>query len=242
LTKSNRLRPFFSYYGSKWRTAPKYPPPLESTIVEPFAGSAAYALFYPHRQVVLNDLNPKVAALWRFLIRATKEEILRIPLVATEEELKNVVPEEARILIGFWWGKALVEPATKPTGWLNENNPKYNVQYWGVSRRERIAKQVDKIKHWTVLEKPYGEVANQRATWFIDPPYKNDAGGAYVHGKNDIDYDKLRAWCEERQGQTIICENKGADWLPASGKQSILGEFKTARKRRSVEIFWTNQG
>ena len=41
-----RLRPFFCYYGGKWRAAPKYPPPEHDTIVEPFAGAAGYATRY----------------------------------------------------------------------------------------------------------------------------------------------------------------------------------------------------
>ena len=35
------LRPFFGYYGGKWRDAVKhYPEPAFETIIEPFAGSA----------------------------------------------------------------------------------------------------------------------------------------------------------------------------------------------------------
>ena len=55
------MRPMFSYYGSKWRVAPRYSPPVEDTIVEPFAGSATYSLLYPGKKVLLNDLNPRVA-------------------------------------------------------------------------------------------------------------------------------------------------------------------------------------
>lgn len=32
------LKPFWRYYGGKWRAAPSYPAPLHNTIVEPFAG------------------------------------------------------------------------------------------------------------------------------------------------------------------------------------------------------------
>lgn len=48
------MRPFFGYYGGKWRDAVKnYPAPEHAVIVEPFAGSAGYALRYPDRKVVL---------------------------------------------------------------------------------------------------------------------------------------------------------------------------------------------
>ena len=43
-----RLKPMFSYYGAKFRLSPKYPSPIESTIIEPFAGSACYGLTNNH--------------------------------------------------------------------------------------------------------------------------------------------------------------------------------------------------
>jgi len=33
------LKPFWQYYGGKWRAAPHYPKPRHDTIVEPFAGA-----------------------------------------------------------------------------------------------------------------------------------------------------------------------------------------------------------
>lgn len=38
------LKPFWRYYGGKYRAAPRYPVPLHRTIVEPFAGAAGYSL------------------------------------------------------------------------------------------------------------------------------------------------------------------------------------------------------
>jgi hypothetical protein len=59
-----RLKPFFSYFGAKWRLAPKYPPPLHRTIVELFAGSACYATSYADREVILVE---KAIPDWGFL-------------------------------------------------------------------------------------------------------------------------------------------------------------------------------
>ena len=50
------LRPFWAYYGGKWRAAPRYPRPMHDTIIEPFAGAAGYSLRYPDRNVVLVEL------------------------------------------------------------------------------------------------------------------------------------------------------------------------------------------
>ena len=72
------LRPFFGYYGGKWRDAAKhYPPPKYQLIVEPFAGSAGYALRYHEHEVVLCERDPVIAAVWEYLISVEPEEILR---------------------------------------------------------------------------------------------------------------------------------------------------------------------
>lgn len=46
----NKLKPFFTYFGGKYRIAPRYPKPQYNTIIEPFAGSAGYSLRYPERE------------------------------------------------------------------------------------------------------------------------------------------------------------------------------------------------
>lgn len=55
----------FYYYGRKKKIAGLYPEPQHSTIVEPFAGSAAYSLHGGRwrRQVILVERDAEVAAL-----------------------------------------------------------------------------------------------------------------------------------------------------------------------------------
>lgn len=77
------LKPFFTYYGGKYRAASRYPKPQPgSVIVEPFAGAAGYSVrnYHPATRVVLNDLDERVAATWKYLTGATSEEIMRLPL------------------------------------------------------------------------------------------------------------------------------------------------------------------
>lgn len=69
--------PLFSYFGSKWTIATSYPAPMHRTIVEPFAGSAGYALRYASREVILVERDPVVASVWRFLLGARRSEIGR---------------------------------------------------------------------------------------------------------------------------------------------------------------------
>src|SRR5689334_5925034 len=88
------LKPFWRYYGGKWRAAPRYPTPLHDTIVEPFAGAAGYSLRYPDRRVILVDAYPVIAGMWRYLIRVSADEIRRIPEVEHVDALPSWVPQE----------------------------------------------------------------------------------------------------------------------------------------------------
>jgi len=74
-----------------------------------------------------------------------------------------------------------------------------------------LASQVERIRHWTVIEGSYEHAPDVGATWFIDPPYQV-AGKHYRFSK--IDFQRLAAWVESRAGLKIVCENVGADWLP----------------------------
>lgn len=65
--------PFFTFYGGKWRAAPRYPSPIYNTIVEPFAGAAGYAVRYYERDIILIEKDPEIAALWRYLIAADRD-------------------------------------------------------------------------------------------------------------------------------------------------------------------------
>lgn len=107
---SGGLKPFWRYYGGKWRSAPRYPPPLHRTIVEPFAGAAGYSLRYPERDVVLVEKYVVVADIWRYLIGADPAEIRAISCVEHVDDLPAWVPTPARHLVGFCMNAAVVSP------------------------------------------------------------------------------------------------------------------------------------
>lgn len=83
--------------------------------------------------------------------------------------------------------------------------------FWGPEVRALLASQVERIRHWTVIEGSYEQAPNIEATWFVDPPYQK-AGKHYRF--RDVDFGALARWVESRHGLTITCENVGADWLP----------------------------
>lgn len=236
------LRPFWRYYGGKWRAAHRYPPPTYSCIVEPFAGSAGYALRHSDLQVVLCDKDPCIAGIWRYLISATSSEIERIPLVDTIDDLPGWVPQEGRDLVGFWLSAAV----TSPRRTLSAGNVKLRAMGktmigWCERSRERVASQVGKIKHWRIVEGSYTDLPDaQCCTWFVDPPYNNRAGSHYVHGPSGIDYVHLGAWCRSRpHGQVIVCENEGADWLPFEFMSNTKAMQTNTSRRTSAEVLWT---
>jgi site-specific DNA-adenine methylase len=207
------LRPFFPYYGSKWLAARGYPPPVYGQIVEPFAGSAGYALRYPDRDVLLVEKRPSVAELWKWLIGADPDEIRALPLVpegTTTDDFYLSGPQ--RSLVGFHLNPGNCTPARRRSQF---RSGKWNNKGWHEGIRERIARQVPRIRHWQVVEGDYklsAELVEGLATWFIDPPYQGQVGKVYR--MTPIDYPRLADWCRAHKGQVIVCESARAEWLP----------------------------
>jgi site-specific DNA-adenine methylase len=235
VAKSADLRPFFGYYGGKWRDARKhYPAPTHPQIFEPFAGSAGYALRHAHLRVTLYDLDPVICGVWDYLTKVRPEEVLAIPDVHADETVADLlVPQEARWLVGFWMNRAVSAPRNKPSKWMREGARPGS--FWGPRVRQNIASQVDAIRHWRVVNASYENVdTSAPATWFVDPPYQS-AGKHYRFGSVGIDYAHLSAWCRNLQGQVIVCEAGDADWLDFAK----LADIKTTRPgKRSVEAVW----
>ena len=232
------LKPFWRYYGGKWRAAPRYPAPLYDTIVEPFAGAAGYSLRYPDRKVVLVERYAIVAEIWRYLIGVSAAEVRRIPLVEAVADLPPWVPQGGRYLVGFAMNAAVVSPrATLSSGRKRLRSMGCIFEGWSEAQRERVATQVDRIRHWRIIEGDYSAAPDTTASWFIDPPYNNKAGSYYVHAA--IDYRALGGWCLDRSGQVIVCENEGATWLPfkpfATFKAGLNGSG-------SKEVIYTTGG
>lgn len=232
------MKPFFCYYGGKWRIGNRYPEPTTDTIIEPFAGAAGYSVrHYGTQNVRLYDLDEKIVMTWAYLIRATPEEILRLPLEipTTVDDLD--ICEEARYLIGWWLNKGATGPRKSPSKWMRDRiRPN---SFWGEVIRDRIAQQVAKIRHWTIERRGYLTLDNPRATWFIDPPYDSAAGRLYRY--STIEYDDLADFCLTREGQVIVCENEGATWLPfETFCDAKVNESKHGGKF-SKELIWIKE-
>jgi len=228
------VRPFFNYYGGKWRLAPRYPKPIHDTIIEPFAGSAGYSTRHPQKKVILYDLNPKIFGVWDYLIKASPVDVLRLPLVERIEDAN--VCQEAQWLIGFWLGRGSSSPRKSISAWGRDG--KWTHLFWGKEIRQRIANQMNNIRHWQVHNKSYADCPNQEATWFIDPPYNSKAGDAYPN--RDVDYPHLSEWSMQREGQSMVCEMWGADWMPFKSFAIGKSTSGTSRSSHCHEVIWIN--
>lgn len=227
------MDPFFCFYGGKWRAAPHYPTPQYNRVIEPFAGAAGYATRHSERDVVLVEADPVIAGLWRWLISATPEEILALPLkIPTTVRDLGLAPAPSA-LIGFWINKGAASPRQRPSAWMRQGlRPR---SFWGPEIRARIAAQVGAIRHWTVVEGDFTETPDEEATYFVDPPYV----GAGVHyRKRFARHAELGEWCRARRGQVIACENVGATWLPFEPFKAIKATESRTGGKRSAEAIW----
>jgi hypothetical protein len=233
-----RLQLFFTYFGGKWRIAKHYPAPEYASVIEPFAGSAGYSLHYPHKQVFLYDINPIICAVWDYLIHVSAADILKLPdAVEDVRTLPSHISQEARWLIGFWLNKGMISPCNIPGKWMRDHlriGQRLN-SYWGAGIKQRIASQLEHIRHWKVQEGCYSDIQNDCATWFIDPPYEL-SGKKYPH--SDIDYGHLAEWCQARNGQAIVCEQGNASWLPFGHFREIKTLEGRKRSKRGSEVAW----
>lgn len=217
----------WSYYGGKSKVVDYYPPPKHSKIIEPFAGSARYALKWFDRDVLLVDKFDMIVKIWNYLKQASEKDILDLPNM-DNREVDRVndydICDEAKWLIGFSIGRGSPHPRNKPG--------KYNS--W-IDDKKRIAGNLFKIRHWEIIHGSYEDLENEEATWFIDPPYQF-GGEHYKHGTKDLDFNKLAEWCKSRNGQVIVCENMKANWLDFKTMIQIQGASQT----NTTEAIWSN--
>ncbi len=193
----------FYYYGRKKQIAKYYPAPNCDTIVEPFAGATAYSAYKDNwkKKVILIEKDEKVFKVWDWLINeATEKEIRNLPNLKIGEkssEFLHIIHAATKMAFHF--------KTIKVTAVLERN--------WEISKRI-MAQNLHKVKHWQILNDDYLNAPDIEATWFIDPPYKGEAGLGYRYSSKLLDYTELADWALQRKGEVIFCEGKEGDYLP----------------------------
>lgn len=207
------MRPFFSYYGAKYTIAKYAGAPRRDFVIEPFAGSAAYATRYAlNARASLYDVSPDVCDLWDWLINCSEADVRAVPdTFETFDEIERL-PRGPNLLVRFWVSKGRAEPSGVLSPWYFKYRNDRDCKVWGAPVKARIIKQKPYIASWTVDCLPYWQVRLREAHWHVDPPYCNEAGSRYPHSA--INYDHLAAWCRNLPGTVDVFENEGASWLP----------------------------
>lgn len=222
----------WSYYGAKTNIVDAYPKPQYGKIIEPFAGTARYALKYFDREVLLVDKYEVIVKIWKWLQLCSEGDILGLPRhMKPGQKLDSFTfdCEEARLLMGFLIGKGGQAPRNKITNRIAIDRPNFTN-----FSLQRIAANLFKVRHWKITHGSFCDIPNQAATWFIDPPYQF-GGQVYIESNRKIDFGKLAEWSMERQGQAIVCETTKADWLPFQPMKSQRGSLKMQN-----EAIWSN--
>jgi hypothetical protein len=222
----------WSYYGAKTKIVDLYPKPKHGVIVEPFCGSARYALRHFDKEVILIDKYPVVVNLWKWLQQCSAQDILSLPRsLPPGSRLEDIKfdCEEARNLTAFVYGCGDYKPRAKLTARKTVDRPNH-----GNYNLKRIASNLFKIRHWKVMEGDYTMAPNIEATWFVDPPYQF-GGHVYIMSSKQIDFAHLGEWCKSREGQVIVCENTKATWLDFKPIKTQRGSLFT-----TTEAIWTN--
>jgi site-specific DNA-adenine methylase len=222
----------FHYFGRKKRMSKYYPEPRYNTIIEPFAGSAAYAMHYYDRKVILCELDPVIYEIWDYIInKSTPKRIMKFPLLEIGESLNNPkyswMKQVEKNLLGFFIKTAITKPGP-------QTSTKKGFYKWNEKYRKQLSLDIQKVKHWKIIYGSYEQLRNyKKATWFIDPPYQGRGGSCYRMSNKNIDYRKLSKWCRNRNGQVIVCENEEAKWLPF---KKFREQYQSGRKH--VEVIW----
>lgn len=170
-----------------------------------------------------------IVNLWKYLTQAKENDILKLPEPNPGQNVNdfNFLSVEEKHLIGFHINQGSASPklTRSPVGNFGKGWDKKKI---------KIASNLHKIRHWKVELKDFKDIDNIESTYYVDPPYQ--FGGVYYRFNNTkIDYNFLAEWCKTRLGQTIVCENSKANWLPFR----FLKEF-SGQMHKTTEVIWTN--
>jgi hypothetical protein len=92
-----------------------------------------------------------VVGIWKYLKHVSPRELRRLPSnIRHVDELPARVCQEAKSLIGFWFNHGLPSPAVRRSNWAR--NPRYAAFFWSDTIKLRLASQVERIRHWRIVE------------------------------------------------------------------------------------------
>ena len=239
------MRPLFRYYGSKWMAAKRHGPPRRDMVIEPFAGSACYSVYWEAPRAKLYDMSDDVCHAWDWLIHSSADDVMAVPAPIRSTEEWAALPDGPRQVV--YWLIGFAEPRIgksvkkwyldyvnrgERTGILAGND---RWLFWDERKRDHLVKCKPKIAGWTIERLDYRDIPMEEAHWFVDPPYQGPPGRAYPH--SEIDYGHLGQWCRDLPGDVDVCENEGADWLPFEPFYD-MPTMRRGERGRTREAVW----
>lgn len=170
----------FRYSGSKSRLLKILPPPDSDTIVEPFAGSAAYGAHYRPKRLVLAEKNPRLRALWNWLRSdATTDDLSDLERIQFEDKT------DARAL-GLSLPQETLLRLTTSGAYVGQ------LSSWTLYRQHKVNfAPLREALPWLKSAVPevaadFRDVVSEPGFHFIDPPYLNTSAN-YVDPKEKCD-------------------------------------------------------
>jgi hypothetical protein len=166
-----------------------------------------------------------IVKIWHYLQAASEKDIMGLPELTYKQSIKDFdLSEPERLLMGFLVARGVA-------------HTQYIVQQFSdiPTAKKQIASQLFKIRHWKIQQGDYANIPNERATWFIDPPYQV-GGHQYTMSNKTLNFTELATWSQARNGQVIVCENTQANWMPFLPMTKMTGAYNT-----TTEALWTNR-
>ena len=212
----------FYYFGAKRRLAGEYPAPEHDTVIEPFAGSAAYSVFHRPQHSCLIEKDERVVELWNRLRAMDEDQIRSLPTPVVGERTSDLLTMLRAASEHSLTSKYITVTPRMVSRWAN--------------LIDMLVENIPKVQTWSIVCADYTSAPDIEATWMIDPPYQSMARG-YKFNRDGLDFRELGEWCRSRRGQVIVCEQEGADWLPFEP----LAESLSTANTKKMEVVWTNR-
>jgi DNA adenine methylase len=227
------MRPIFRYPGGKsklvrpiWDRLHRLHP--NGIYCEPFAGGAAVALEYarwcPGDRIILNDIDPGIAALWNAVLHQpdelkaaimnfvpSVEEFRRIKTYlanggSTEGGVETALAKLAIHQISYS-GKGEASFGFSPLGGYHEKAGERIDQYWA---RGTICRKVDRV-HNLLAGRTECHAADFEqflrrpdCLFYLDPPYYEAGEQLYLHSLQEADHRRLAAALREMPANWVL--------------------------------------
>lgn len=217
----------FPYSGNKTRMLAKLPPPPwgTHTIIEPFAGSAAYGLHYRPQRLVIAEASERVREMWLWLTAHATPQALRelerarppVPLDVRQLGLDRPRETLLRLCCGGLYAGTLA-------AWKLYTQHRFNAN--------RIIEALPYLQSSVVVLDDYKATAAYRGLFFVDPPYADTAPNYGVRRKDWPTPEDIRAFVDEREDPVLVTYGNQAEALFPTWPWRHATDIATAAARK----------